>query len=329
MAGPDRFSVRRVILGVDARGRPRLDDGAPPHTVHAPTGFGCADLWTLSGPPATVSAGFDPPLGPFVLEPEPGGSTWRIIRLPRPDPALPREEQFLHDANDKRFSDERLGMHTTDTIDFEVILDGEIELEVDRGATRLGPGDCVVQRGTRHRWRVVGEKACTYAAIMLRTEGASPPAVDLAPRPGSGTSPRRVVTGLDGEGRSIFVADTAPPCVETTDGSTTSLLYETGGPLSGPLQGGDRSEGAVAAGPIGQGVSWRHVEIAPGATATQPGGTLDLVVVLSGGADVEFGGDGPVHLGRNDCLVNQGVATEWRATRSSPVRLVKAMAAPR
>jgi mannose-6-phosphate isomerase-like protein (cupin superfamily) len=326
---PDLFAVRRVVLRIDADGHVRADDGVPTNMVQSPTGFGCADLWTLSGVAARVDDGFDPPRGPFVLEPEPGGLTWRVIRLPLPDPALPREQQFLHDANDQRFSGEKLGMHTTDTIDFEVILDGEIELEVDGGCVRLAPGDFVVQRGTRHRWRVVGEKACTYTALMLRTEGAPPSAFDLAPRPGRGTHPRRVVTGLDGRGRSVIVADSAPPCGSMADATRTSLLYETGGALSGPLQGGDTFEGDLADRPLGQGVSWRQLEIAPGARATQPGGTLDLVVVLEGEAEVDFGGDAPVRLGPTDCLVNQGIGTVWRSSGSTPVRLATAMIAAR
>jgi mannose-6-phosphate isomerase-like protein (cupin superfamily) len=329
MATSDGFSVRRVVLSLNAQGQARADDGVPTNIVESPTGFGCADLWVLAGPPASAGDGFDPPRGPFVLEPEPGGLTWRIIRLPLPDPGLPREEQFLHDANDQRFSAEKLGMHTTDTIDFEVILDGEIELEVDRGCVRLGRGDCVVQRGTRHRWRVVGEKACTYAAIMLRTEGGRPPAFDLAPRPGGGTQPRRVVTGLDGHGASIIAVDSSPFGRSTAQEVTTSLLYETGGALAGPLQGGDTLQTVLADGPVGQGVSWRHLEILPGARLIAPGGTLDLVVVLEGEAEVEFGGAAPISVGRDDCLVNRGVATQWRPAGSSAVHLVTAMIAAR
>jgi len=48
-----------------------------------------------------------------------------------------------------------------------VILDGEIELEVEDGCVRLGAGDCVVQRGTQHRWRVVGDGPCTYAVALF------------------------------------------------------------------------------------------------------------------------------------------------------------------
>jgi hypothetical protein len=49
------------------------------------------------------------------------------------------------------------GMHTTTTIDFEVVLSGEVMLELDEGATvQLGVGDTAVQNGTRHRWSKPG-----------------------------------------------------------------------------------------------------------------------------------------------------------------------------
>jgi uncharacterized cupin superfamily protein len=321
--------VRRVVLTVDQDGLPGVTDGPPPNSIYSPTGFGCAELWTLRGPPGSARDGFDPPRGPFALEPQAGGLTWRIIRLPVPDAALPREEQFLHSASDERFSDEKLGMHRTDTVDFEVILDGEIELEVESGCARLGPGDIVVQRGTRHRWRVVGTKACTYSALMLGTEGGAPGAFDLAPRSGAGSHVRRVVTGLDGQGRSIVATDGPPPCQVRGDEMVTHLLYETGGALSSPLQGGDTFTNDIAVAPIGRGVSWRLLEIAPGANIVQFGGTLDLVVVLQGDAVLEFGSGEPLPLRPNDCLVNRGLEVAWRATHDRPLHLATAMIAPR
>jgi uncharacterized cupin superfamily protein len=59
------------------------------------------------------------------------------------------------------------GFHRTDTIDYVMVLEGEIELELDAGSVRLGPGDCVVQRGTRHAWRNRGERPVRMAAVML------------------------------------------------------------------------------------------------------------------------------------------------------------------
>jgi mannose-6-phosphate isomerase-like protein (cupin superfamily) len=59
-------------------------------------------------------------------------------------------------------------MHTTDTIDYLMILSGEVDLELDDGRMeRLGAGDCVVQRGTRHAWRVRGEEPLVAAAVLI------------------------------------------------------------------------------------------------------------------------------------------------------------------
>jgi mannose-6-phosphate isomerase-like protein (cupin superfamily) len=59
------------------------------------------------------------------------------------------------------------GMHTTDTIDFEVVLDGVVVLELDNGAeVRLQPGDTVVENGTRHRWRNPGDSPARLAVFI-------------------------------------------------------------------------------------------------------------------------------------------------------------------
>jgi quercetin dioxygenase-like cupin family protein len=60
------------------------------------------------------------------------------------------------------------GMHTTDTVDYCVILAGEVWLELDDGAlTCLRAGDTVVQNGTRHAWRNLGDEPVTMAVVMV------------------------------------------------------------------------------------------------------------------------------------------------------------------
>jgi quercetin dioxygenase-like cupin family protein len=59
------------------------------------------------------------------------------------------------------------GMHTTATIDFEVVLSGTVPLELDDGATvELRPGDTVVQNGTRHRWSNTGTEPAVLAVFI-------------------------------------------------------------------------------------------------------------------------------------------------------------------
>ncbi len=60
------------------------------------------------------------------------------------------------------------GTHTTDTVDLDLVISGEVFLELDDGAeVRLGPGDCVVQNGTRHAWHNrSSEPAVSFVALL-------------------------------------------------------------------------------------------------------------------------------------------------------------------
>ncbi len=60
------------------------------------------------------------------------------------------------------------GMHTTETVDFEYVISGRIVLELDDGASvELGPGDTVVQNGTRHAWRNPFDEPCTLVVVLI------------------------------------------------------------------------------------------------------------------------------------------------------------------
>lgn len=60
------------------------------------------------------------------------------------------------------------GMHTTASVDYEYVVSGRVVLELDDGATReLGPGDTVVQNGTRHAWRNPFEEPCVLVVVLV------------------------------------------------------------------------------------------------------------------------------------------------------------------
>lgn len=60
-----------------------------------------------------------------------------------------------------------LRMHTTRTIDYGIVLSGEIDLELDEGTVHLRPGDVIVQRRTRHAWRNHSTEPCKMAFILI------------------------------------------------------------------------------------------------------------------------------------------------------------------
>jgi len=60
------------------------------------------------------------------------------------------------------------GWHRTRSIDVDVVLAGRLGLDLAGGdSVELGPGDAVVQRGTDHRWRVIGDEPVQFVAVML------------------------------------------------------------------------------------------------------------------------------------------------------------------
>jgi mannose-6-phosphate isomerase-like protein (cupin superfamily) len=65
------------------------------------------------------------------------------------------------------------GMHTTNSTDFGFVISGQVALEVDNGAeVVLSAGDAIVQNGTRHRWRVVGDAPATIAFVLIGAQRA-------------------------------------------------------------------------------------------------------------------------------------------------------------
>ena len=153
------MGVRRVVTGVDADGRSGfLSDGAAPGTDT------WAEVW-WSDPAAGLDAVFDTALGVTALEPPAGGTAFRVFEVP-PD----RVMRDVMAANRAAFDGiEPDGFHTTRTIDYVMVLEGEIALELDTGEVTLGPGDCVIQRATRHAWRNRGDTPVRMMAVMVST----------------------------------------------------------------------------------------------------------------------------------------------------------------
>ena len=62
-------------------------------------------------------------------------------------------------------------MHRTATIDYVVMIEGEMNLVLDDTEIPLRPGDCLVQRGTNHAWRNTGDGPCRFAAVLVDAAG--------------------------------------------------------------------------------------------------------------------------------------------------------------
>jgi mannose-6-phosphate isomerase-like protein (cupin superfamily) len=153
------MAVRRVVTGVDDAGRSVfLSDG------EAYGGDQWAEVW-ITDPADGIDAVVDPQLGMTVLEPPAGGSAWRVFEVPTDEDM----RAAMASAASTMEGIEPDGFHTTQTVDYVMVLEGEISLELDTGEVALRPGDCVVQRGTRHAWRNRSGKPVKMMAVMLST----------------------------------------------------------------------------------------------------------------------------------------------------------------
>jgi mannose-6-phosphate isomerase-like protein (cupin superfamily) len=156
------MAVRRVVTGVDEEGRSTFLSDGP-----AFGGDRWAEVW-LTDPVNGLDAVADPRQGTGVLEPPAGGAAWRVFEVP-PDSVM---RERIAEAVGQIEGLEADGFHTTQTIDFVMVLEGEIALELDTGEVMLRPGDCVVQRATRHAWRNRSDTPVRAMAVMLSLRDA-------------------------------------------------------------------------------------------------------------------------------------------------------------
>ncbi len=154
--------VRRILTGVNVDGQSCIvEDGPSPAelTMDGRGDYRNSNLWRTLGAGASVDA-TDTILDHKGVSPPPGGTMIRVIDIPPedPDPEAQRratEATFAamfadadHDAGSARAA----GMHTTDTIDYAILLQGELTAVMDADETVMKAGDILIQRGTRHAW---------------------------------------------------------------------------------------------------------------------------------------------------------------------------------
>jgi hypothetical protein len=169
-----------VVTGLNERGRSVvLSDGFAPNVFRSPVvdGLGAAQVWATEPGPVSNQGTHDPATGDVDIPMYPvlGGTIFRVADFP-PDAA------YGEDGRDTLFTDiggthardgavlggsRHFWFHKTDSIDFAVVLEGEIWLLLDEGECLLRAGDVVVQRGTAHSWSNRSDRVCRMAFLLL------------------------------------------------------------------------------------------------------------------------------------------------------------------
>lgn len=172
--------IRRIVTGHDAEGRAVILCAGPPDRVvdltdHGPRFY---EIWNTRETPVRIDAASgEPHEDKLTLAPPRNGTRIRVL-----DIAPETQEVQNMDAAEARRHFEMIGageastrhqgaahpyMHRTETVDYGIILSGEIYLIVDEGEILCRPGDIVIQRGTNHAWANRSKEICRIAFILI------------------------------------------------------------------------------------------------------------------------------------------------------------------
>jgi hypothetical protein len=177
----DNQSVRRVVTGHDASGQAIIqEDGAVPRVQRiGEVGPLFHEVWNTRATPAPIDrASGEPHEDGIQLAPPKNGTRIRVLDIPPEGNNLDnitadeaREHFALVGAGDAasfgQTSSRHAFMHKTETIDYGIVLDGELTLIMDVGETVVRAGDIVVQRGTNHGWANRSDRNCRIAFILI------------------------------------------------------------------------------------------------------------------------------------------------------------------
>jgi len=142
------FNVRRVVTGHDQNGRAKVEIDGPATVRRNPRpGAEYVELWSTDEGFPISNDKFADPTGKKIGTSIDRGTVFRVVKF---DPGVaPRN-------------------HRTDSIDYGVVISGELDMELDDGVVvHLKAGDCIVQRGTIHNWVNKGIEPCLIAFILI------------------------------------------------------------------------------------------------------------------------------------------------------------------
>jgi hypothetical protein len=171
------MQVRRVVTGHTADGKAVVasDERVDPIVLDLLPGYEFHRLWGSEAPVQVPGGGTADLALPYF--PALGGFRFGLFTVP-PDTtvltgdldvgaALTQMEEHLPGMAGHMEPDDP-GMHTTDSVDFELVVSGRVVLELDDGVeVELGPGDTVVQNGTRHAWRNRFDEPCVMVVALV------------------------------------------------------------------------------------------------------------------------------------------------------------------
>lgn len=167
------MQIRRVVTGHDETGKAVvLYDGFAANTRRrAFAGTEAALLWVTDGAPADIEGSADAADRTIATAPPPGGSILRVVDFLPLTPAMEavthedvaRELGVHHEGPPGRHPFE----HRTRSIDYAIVMNGEITMLLDDSEVQMKAGDIMVQQGTNHTWLNRGTEVCRIAFVLI------------------------------------------------------------------------------------------------------------------------------------------------------------------
>ena len=140
------ISIRRIVTGHDAAGKAIITADQPIPCPAAAAGAFVATLWKTDTSPVDLTDTADGAEKVTGFVPAPKGTIFRVVEFPPNNP---------------------LNMHRTETLDYGIVLEGEIDMDLDDSTVHMKAGDIIIQCGTIHAWVNRGNKPCRIAFILM------------------------------------------------------------------------------------------------------------------------------------------------------------------
>ncbi len=314
--------IRRIVTGHDAAGKAVVTiDG--PATNHKWSGNGPVStlMWSTDETPAEVWSDEDYGARIIGTQPPSMGSRFCVIEFP---PATPGR------------------MHRTDTVDYVVCMAGGIDMEMDNGlVVHMNRGDTMVQQGTNHAWINRGTEMARVAFVLidgkpsadgsLRGPGPQPPVAppELADHLTQPELPiRRIVTTHDADGRALVMTEGPAANHKSSSGrgNVSTLLWSTDETPAEIWSAEDYGARTIATQPPPRGSRFCIIDYPPGTPGRMHRtDTVDFIVCLAGGIDMELDDGQTVHIGPGEVMVQLGTNHSWINNGAETCRLAIAL----
>jgi len=164
--------VRRVVTGHRAGKAVVLyDSAAPNQKLRQASGLVSTLVWATDETPADISGSADRAAREIGVPPPPGGSIFRVVDFPPEKAPRSREAMLAEMGVGDHGGARHPGMHRTRSVDYAVVVEGEIDMLLDEGEVHLQAGDVLVQQGTHHAWVNRGAAPCRIAFVLIDAKG--------------------------------------------------------------------------------------------------------------------------------------------------------------